>query len=80
MKNNLKQIRKEAGLTLDELGGMCGVSKSHIHGLEKEDGSAPNITTAYIISCVLGKTVYEIWPDETKVVEETIVVRRVVGV
>mgnify|MGYP001953264128 CR=1 FL=1 len=80
MKSNLKKIRQDAGLTLEGLGDMCGLSKSHLHDLEKATGSAPKITTAYAIACVLGKSVYDIWPDETKVVEETIVVRRIVGV
>lgn len=79
MKNNLKQARQDAGLTLQSLGDACGLSKSHLHDLEKETGSAPTLPTAYAIACVLGKSVYDIWPDETQVVEETIVVRRVVG-
>lgn len=79
MKNNLKQARQDAGLTLQSLGDACGLSKSHLHDLEKETGSAPKLPTAYAIACVLGKSVYDIWPDETKVVEKTIVVRRVVG-
>lgn len=79
MNSNLKQFRRDAGLTLQGLGDMCGLSKSHLHDLEKEAGSQPKITTAYAIACVLGKSVYDIWPDETEVVEKTIVVRRVVG-
>lgn len=79
MKSNLKQFRQDAGLTLQGLGDMCGVSKPHLHDLEKETGSAPKITTAYAIAKVLDKTVYDIWPDTTEVVEETIVVRRVVS-
>lgn len=78
MKSNLKQARLDAGLTLQGLGDACRLSKSHIHDLEKETGSAPTLPTAYVIACVLGKSVYDIWPDETKVVEETIVVRRIV--
>jgi len=78
MINNLKEFRKEAGFTLQSLGDMCGVSKAHMHGLEKVTGNCPKIITAYAIAKVLGKTVYEIWPDTTQVVEENIVVRRVV--
>lgn len=79
MKSNLKQLRQEAGLTLQELGDMCGMSKAHMHDLEKETGSSPKLTSAYAIAKVLGKTVYEIWPDTTEVVEETIIVRRIVS-
>lgn len=77
MKNRLNEFRKRDGLTLQELADMYGGTKSHCHALEKGT-SAPTLPTAYAIACVLGMTVYEIWPDETKVVEETITVRRVV--
>jgi len=77
MKSNLKQIRQSSGFSLQELGDMCGFTKSHIHLLERETGSEPKITTAYAIAKVLNKTVYEIWPDTTEVVEETITVRRI---
>jgi|GEM_PF-3873256 len=77
MKSNLKRLRQDAGLTLQGLADMCGISKSHMHDLEKESGSAPKITTAYAIAKVLGRSVYEVWPDTTEVVEKTIIVRRI---
>lgn len=77
MKNNLKEFRKKATLTLQGLGDICGLSKAHLHDLEKDDGSCPKLSTAYAIAGVLGKTVYEIWPDTTEIVEETITVRRI---
>lgn len=48
-----------------------------MHQLEKESGSIPKISTAYAIAKVFGKTVYDIWPDTTEIIEETIIVRRV---
>ena len=77
MNNNLKIIRNELGLSLEKLGDMCGMSKSHIYQLEKSN-SSPTLKTAYLISAVVGKTVYQIWPDTTEIVEETITVRRVI--
>ena len=77
MKNNLQGFRKAAGLSLQGLGDVCGLSKAHLHDLEKETGSCPKLSTAYAIAGVLGKTVYEIWPDTTEIVEETITVRRI---
>lgn len=77
MKSHLKQFRSEAGYSLQELGDMCGLSKAHLHDLEKDTGSCPKLSTAYAIACVFGKTVYEIWPDTTEVVTETITIRRV---
>lgn len=77
MQNNLKTFRQEAGLTLQGLSDICGISKAHIHDLEKEAGSCPKLSTAYAISNVLGKTVYEVFPDKTEIIEETVIVRRI---
>lgn len=77
MKSNLKQFRNDAGYTLQALCDMCGVSKTHLHDLEKESGSCPTLKTAYALAKVLDKTVYEIWPDTTEIVEEKITVRRI---
>lgn len=76
MENHLKRYRKNAGLSLQELAEMYGGTKSHCWALEKGT-SVPTITTAYAIAKVLDKTVYMIWPDKTKIVTETIKIRRV---
>ena len=76
-KRRLKEFRTEAGYSLQYLGDMCGVTKSHLHELEKNGGSSPTLKTAYAIAKVLDKTVYEIWPDTTEIITETITVRRV---
>jgi DNA-binding XRE family transcriptional regulator len=76
MKNNLNKFRDDAGLSLRKLGKDCGVSAAHINHLEK-GLSVPTLATAYRIANVLGKSVYDIWPDTTEIVEETIIVRRV---
>lgn len=72
--NHLKKLRKEADLTIQGLATKCGVSKSYAWELEN-DNCNPSITMAYRFGAVLGKTVYEIWPDKTKIVEE--ITRRV---
>lgn len=76
MESNLKNIRNAKRLSLQALGDMCGITKSHMHCLEN-DKSLPRIDTAYGIAKVLGHSVYNIWPDTTEVVEETITVRRI---
>ena len=78
MKCNLKQLRTNAGLNLQGLSELCGVSKQHLHALEKES-SDPTLPTAYAIANVLNKKVYDVWPDSTEVIEEemTVKVRRV---
>ena len=77
MENNLSKFRKQAGLSLQGLSDICKVAKSHIHALEKQNGSSPTLSTAYAISSVLDKTVYEIWPNTIEIVEETITVRKI---
>lgn len=79
MKNNLKKFREEAELSLSDLGYRCGRSKSQLHQLENSN-TYPRLDTAYLISKTLDKTVYEIWPEKVKIIEETIVIRRVVAV
>ena len=68
--NNLKKFRKKKGYSLQALADICGTSKSNLHSLEK--GSEPRIFTAYALSSALGVTVYDIWPNNFKAVEETV--------
>lgn len=77
MKNHLQKFRTEAKLTLEELSSAAGISKSYAHGLEK-DINSPGIEAAYAVAKVLGLSVYDIWPDTTKYIEETVTIRRVV--
>jgi transcriptional regulator with XRE-family HTH domain len=76
VKNNLKQIRIEKGLSLEQLGEMCGKGEGAIWELEQEK-TEPKLRTAYIISKVLDVGIFDIWPDCVEIVEETIIVRRV---
>lgn len=76
MKNNLKELRKKAGLSLEALGVMTGMSKGHIWELESQR-SVPTLLRAYRIATVLGVDVTDVWPNEVEVVTETITVRRV---
>jgi len=76
MKNNLEKFRNEAKLSLQKLGDACGITKVHIWELQK-DKYNPTLKTAYSIANVLEKSVYEIWPDKTKVEEVVTTVRRV---
>jgi len=78
MDNNLKQLREQCGFSLQELADMYGGSKANYWALENGK-SSPTLTTAYSIACVFDVSVYEIWPDNTKIVEETKVVRKVVN-
>ena len=76
MENNLKELRVANGMSLQALGDLCGISKAHIHCLEKGNNQ-PTLSTAYVIANIFNITVYDIWPDTTEVVEETITVRRI---
>ena len=76
MKNNLKEMRTSKKLTYEELGAMCGKSKSAMWELEQQRAE-PRLNTAYAIAKVLGVEVHDIWPNEVQIIEETITVRRV---
>jgi len=76
--NELKIIRKQRELSLQKLGDMCGRSKAQLHQLE-QDNANPTLATAYRVAKVLDCSVYDIWPDTTKIVEETVIVRRVLS-
>lgn len=76
MKNNLKEMRIKKGMSLEQLGEMCGKGKGAIWELEQQK-SEPKLKTAYIIAKVLDVEVHEIWPNEVQIIEETITVRRV---
>ena len=60
MKSNLKKLRKEAGLTLQQLGDLAGVCKSQIHELEKDDCN-PSFVNAARIASILKVSAYDIW-------------------
>ncbi len=75
MLNNLKSIREEKNLSLQDICSMCGIAKSQIHHLEKGT-SSPRLDTAYKISKVLELEVTEIWPNTFIVIEETITIRK----
>jgi len=74
--NHLKQFRKEAGFSYRDFGVMCSISHNAIALLEKEE-TWPRLKTAYAISNILGKSVYDIWPDQTKT-EEVVILRVVI--
>ncbi len=75
--SNLKAFREEAGLSLQDLADMCGKrTKACMWELEKNTAN-PTLSTAYAVAKILDKTVYEIWPDTTEIITETIIVRRI---
>ena len=76
MKNYLKEIRTRRNMTLEGLAELCGKGKGAIWELEQQK-TEPRLKTAYAIAKVLGVEVHEIWPNEVRIVEETLVVRRV---
>jgi len=77
MKNNLKELREKAEMSMAALGDATGVTAGAICHLEKGKRS-PNLKTAYRLSSLLGKSVYDIWPDTTEIIEETVTIRRCV--
>ncbi len=77
MRSNLRDLRIDANLTLKELADLSGLSKGQISQLETGVAN-PRLNTAYAISTVLGVSITDIWPNDLKVEETTITVRRLV--
>jgi transcriptional regulator with XRE-family HTH domain len=60
LQSNLKTIRKQRGLTLQQLADAVNRTKQAVAYLEK-NGTNPRIDTAYAIAEALGVSVTEIW-------------------
>lgn len=56
-----KELRKELGLSLDEMATETGLSKSYLSQLERGEIIAPTVGTAMKIASVLGCTVTDIF-------------------
>ena len=58
MKNNIKELRKEKGLTQDNLAKLVGISRQSINAIENNHMS-PNLVHAFKITKALGKNYIE---------------------
>lgn len=63
MENHVRALRKELGLSQEELGKRCGVSRQTINAIEKGDYN-PTIKLCLAICHALGKTLDELFWDE----------------
>ena len=65
--DNIKRIRKTAGISQQELADMSGVSKAQISRLENGEHSNPQINTIVSIASNLGVSIEEIiYGDKTE--------------
>lgn len=60
MKNRIRQLREEKGLTQEQLGKMVGTSRQAINAIEMEK-SEPSIWLAYDISQAFGCSIEEVF-------------------
>jgi putative transcriptional regulator len=63
MKNRLKVLRAERGLTQEELSKELGVSRQAVNALETEKHS-PSLDLAYRIAAVFNTSVEQIFENE----------------
>ncbi|MCS3768352.1 transcriptional regulator with XRE-family HTH domain [Aeromonas hydrophila] len=63
--DNIKRIRKHAGLSQQELAERCGISKSQLSRLESGEQKNPLIQTIIPIATALGASLDEIVYGET---------------
>ena len=59
--NKLKSIRKEKGMTLEELSELCGVSAGYLCHLENGSRNHPSIEVMEKIAKALNNTIFEIF-------------------
>lgn len=71
MRNNVKALREELGLTQRELATHVKCSRAYIIGIES--GKNPNITTAFRIAKVFKKPVDQVFiPDWERMPKATV--------
>lgn len=56
MRNNVKELRKEKGLTQEELAEIIGVSRQTINAIEKEKFD-PSLPTAFKMARLFDKSI-----------------------
>ena len=60
MKNHIRETRKEAGLSQEELASRCGVSRQTINAIENNKYD-PTLSLAFALARELGTTVDELF-------------------
>ena len=60
MKNHIREKRKEAGLSQEELASRCGVSRQTIYAIENNTYD-PTLSLAFALARELGTTVDELF-------------------
>ena len=63
MENHVRALRKELGLSQEELGKRCGVSRQTINAIEKGEYN-PTINLCRSICKILGKTLDDLFWEE----------------
>lgn len=56
MENHVRALRKELGLSQEELGKRCGVSRQTINAIENQKYD-PSLSLAFQLARILGTTV-----------------------
>lgn len=72
LKDNLRRLRKEKGLTLDQLSENSGVSKPYLWQLENEDDKKPSADILFKIAGALETTIADLMNYPVTVHDETI--------
>lgn len=75
MKNRIRALREEQGITQEQLGNLVGVSRQAIIAIETEKFE-PSIWLAYDIAKIFGCTIEEVFLFEESVKKSRSVCRR----
>lgn len=60
MKNRIRELREQRGMTQEQLGNLVGTSRQAINAIETEKFE-PSIWLAYDISCVFACSIEEVF-------------------
>ena len=61
MENNIRKIRQEKGITIEELANLANTSKAYLYHLENGTRKNPSYEIMKSISTSLGKDIMEVF-------------------
>ena len=67
MKNKVRQLRKEKGLTQEQLGDIIGVSRQTINAIEKEKFD-PSLPTAFKMGQLFDRSIEDFFLFEESII------------
>ena len=77
VETHLREVIKSKGYTLTSAREQAGIT-SHSNFYSYLNGESPHMQDAYALCHVLGCSITDIWPDQTELVEEVVMVKKTI--